>query len=163
MNILAFSERGSSAWERPMPTFLVDDRDICSHLGLMWLSKNHVAGIGIAPSDAFIYPHRTVFHRIGQEHEEWQNLLSMHLGDCIVSIVSVRVVARGDWIEWAQFNTSEKGVQIEPCGPFLFARSQYASIIGPLCHSGFSDAKKNWPQTVSDSMLQSTWWTELRQ
>jgi len=160
MNRLSYTERGDPRWKIAMPTFLIDGRDVCDWLGVTDRLHASVAGAGaVEPTDPYIYPQRTVLRRVSPGQTERQTLLSIHLGDVIGHFVSAKVEAFDDRIEWSSFDSCD-GVKtpLLACGPFVFDKLQYVSVMSPLCRTGLLDAQSRWPAgLVHADAIKATW------
>jgi len=160
VNRLSYAQSGDPRWKVAMPTFLVDGRDLCDWLGLIEELQQDAAGVGAMElTDPYIFRRRTVLHRQPPGTSERQTVLSIHLGDIIGPFASVNVRVFDDRIEWSEFDSME-GVRtpLAACGPFVFAKLHYLSVMAPLCRSGLVTAQQYWPaDLIHSEAINETW------
>src|SRR5262245_41851186 len=159
MNWLSYAEQGDPRWKIAMPTFLIDGHDVCDWLGLTDRLLTSVAGVGaVELADAFIYPQRTVLHRIAPGGAERQALMSIHLGDVVGHFVTAIVKAFDDRIEWSSFDTCD-GVKtpLPARGPFVFDKQEYIGIMSGLGWRGLFEAKTHWPDMIRADAKSAIW------
>lgn len=156
MNELAYCHHGNQSWRTPLPTWLIDGRDLLAWLGLPATSNDDVRGIGTVPIDAYLYPTPHVLHLVSPGETARQHLLDICLADGMYSFVTVQVEVTAHAVSWSEF-AAAPGFETPLASPrFTFAKDAYARLLAPICRTALADARHYAPHHELRS-LSETW------
>ena len=126
-----------------MPTWLIDGQDLVELLEVTWLAGNKVSAIGVEPSHPFKYSMPSVFTKVPVNSSARQLVLSIDFGDSVGSFATVLVSVDDDFVHWRDFESVEGArTALAACGPFSFARKEYARVMRGVVQTAFAALKQ---------------------